>query len=302
MAKIAVAGATGLIGKKLVAKLLERNDEIIVIGRDINNLKNIFPQVKLYSDYSLNYLKVFENTDSFINLAGVNVAGNRWTREYKKKILDSRVSSTKAIINIINYLNPKPENYITASAIGYYGISETKTFTEKDLSGSDFLAKVCERWETEAFEVSKLGIREVAIRIGIVLSKDGGALSKMLLPFYLFIGGPLGDGTQWFSWIHIDDLVNSFIFALDNKAIYGAINATAPNPVRMKHFTKTLGNVINRPSIFIVPEFILRLILGESHYIVTKGNRVEPEKLSENGFTFQFPQLQQALQNLLINK
>ncbi len=301
MAKIAVAGATGLIGKKLVTALLKRNDEVVVIGRDIAKLKNVFPEVKLYSDYSLNYLKVLEKTDSFVNLAGANVAGSRWTEEYKKKIIDSRILSAKAIINIINYLNSKPSSYITASAIGYYGISETKTFTEKDSFGHDFLAKVCERWENEASEVTKMGVREAAVRIGIVLAKEGGALKKMLIPFNLFLGGPLGSGVQWFSWVHIDDLINVFLFAID-KNISGGINAVAPNPVRMKHFTDTLGKVIKRPNYFPVPEFILRLIMGEANYIVTKGNRVIPEKLILSKFNFQFTQLKDALEDLLIKK
>jgi hypothetical protein len=299
MAKIAVAGATGLIGKKLVAKLLERNDEVIAIGRDIEKLKLVFPDVKLYSDYSLNYLSILENTHSFINLAGANVASGRWTKEYKKKILDSRLTSTKALIHIIEYLKIKPKSYITASAIGYYGYSETKTFTEEDSPGNDFLANVCQLWESEAFTVSKKGVREVAIRIGIVLAKDGGALKKMLLPFYFFVGGPLGDGTQWFSWIHIDDLINTFLFAIDNNNINGPVNATAPNPVRMKHFTNLLGKVLKRPDFFMVPEFLLKLIMGEAHYIVTKGSRVIPTKLLNNGFVFKFALLEQALDDLL---
>jgi len=302
MAKIAVAGATGLIGKKLIDALLKRGDTVVIIGRDTKKIQEVFPNVKLYSDYSLNYLKVLENTDVFINLAGANVAGNRWSEEYKKQIINSRVSSTKAIINIINYLKYKPHSYLTASAIGYYGISETKTFTEEDFAGNDFLAKVCNTWETEANEITKLGIRKVAVRIGIVLDKQGGALQKMLVPFYLFLGGPLGDGTQWFSWIHSEDLINIFLFAIDNKQVTGAINATAPNPVRLKHCTTALGRVINRPSIFIVPEFVLKIIMGEAHYIVTKGNRVIPKKLIEMGFNFKYNEIEIALKNLLNKK
>ncbi len=302
MLKIAIAGATGLIGKRLTEKLISRGDSVVIIGRNIEKLKKTFPNVQLFSDYSLNYLQALENTDVFINLAGVNVAGKRWNEEYKKEILDSRITTTKALINIIGHLTEKPKTYITASAIGYYGTSEIKNFTEDDKAGNDFLAEVCVKWEKEAWEVKKFNVRTVAVRIGIVLAKEGGALKKMLLPFYLFIGGPLGDGTQWFSWIHIDDLINIFLFAIDNPAVNGPINAVAPNPVRMKHFTSTLGKVLKRPSIFFVPTFILKLILGEASYLVTKGSRVLPKRLLDLGFKFIYVDLYDALKNLLKNK
>lgn len=299
MLKIAIAGGTGLIGKRLVEKLISRGDNVVIIGRNIEKLKKTFPHVKLFSDYSLNYLQALEGTNVFINLAGVNVAGKRWSEEYKKEILDSRITTTKALIDIIGHLTEKPETYITASAIGYYGPSETKNFIEDDNNGKDFLAEVCFKWEKESLEVTKFNIRHVAVRIGIVLAKEGGALKKMLLPFYLFIGGPLGDGTQWFSWIHIDDLINIFLFAIDNTSVNGPINAVAPNSVRMKHFANTLGKVLKRPSLFFVPTFILKLILGEAHYLVTKGNRVLPKKLLDLNFNFNYTDLTSALKNLL---
>lgn len=298
--KIAIAGATGFIGKRIVNALIQNGFEAVIIGRNIEKSKKIFPNCKYFSDYSLNHLTELENCYAFINLAGTNILSCRWNDEFKNNIISSRINSTKSIINLISKLNNKPKVLINASAIGYYGNSETKTFSENDSTGNDFLSKVCEKWENESQKVSEFNMRNVSIRIGIVLSKEGGALQRMLIPFKLFIGGPIADGTQWFSWIHIDDLVNLFIHAINNQEMTGAYNATSPNPVRMKHFTNTLGEVLKRPSFFIVPKFILQLLFGEGADMLTKGNRVLPIRTIESGFTFTHPNLEEAIRDILI--
>ncbi len=297
--KIAIAGATGFIGSKIVANLIQNEFEVVIIGRNIERAKKIFPNCKYFADYSLNHLTELENCYAFINLAGTNILSRRWNDDFKDSIISSRVNTTRAIINLISKLNNKPKVLINASAIGYYGNSETKTFSENDLAGNEFLSKVCEKWENESQKVSEFNIRNVSIRIGIVLSKEGGALQRMIIPFKLFIGGPIADGPQWFSWIHIDDLVNLFIYAINNQEMTGAYNATAPNPVRMKHFTNILGQVLKRPSFFIVPKFILQLIFGEGADMLTKGNRVLPTRTIESGFIFTHPNLEGTIRDIL---
>ncbi|NJQ97993.1 MAG: TIGR01777 family protein, partial [Hydrococcus sp. CSU_1_8] len=194
--------------------------------------------------------------------------------------------------------NPKPSVLINASAIGYYGTSETATFDENSASGSDFLAQVCQAWETEAKKVKEAGVRLVIIRIGIVLG-NGGALAKMVPPFKIFAGGPLGNGRQWFSWIHREDLVNLIIEAIERSEIEGTYNATAPNPVRMSQLCQTLGEVINRPSWLPVPDFALELLLGESAKVVLEGQQVLPKATQAMGFKYQYPTLKPALTEIV---
>lgn len=236
--------------------------------------------------------------DGVVNLAGAPIAEERWTPARKQEILDSRKRGTEKIVAAIAGANPKPSVLVSASAIGYYGASETATFDETSPAGEDFLAQVCQVWEAEAEKVKQTGTRLVIVRTGIVLGM-GGALGKMLLPFKLFAGGPLGSGRQWFSWIHRDDLVNLILRSLAQPEMQGVYNATAPNPVRMDEFCKALGEVMNRPSWLPVPGFALEALLGDAAQVVLEGQQVLPKRTLESGFEYKYPTVKQALQQIL---
>jgi uncharacterized protein (TIGR01777 family) len=193
----------------------------------------------------------------------------------------------------------KPEVFISASAIGYYGNRGDEILTENSSAGNDFLADVCKVWETESAKVEESGVRNVRVRTGIVLIPEDGALKQMLIPYKLFIGGPLGNGNQWMSWLHIDDMIQIYLYALDNKEINGAVNAVSPNPVMMKEFAKTLGKVLKRPSILPVPQFILRLVVGEAASVVTASQKVSADKLLTAEYKFRFNTLSEALKDFL---
>ncbi len=236
--------------------------------------------------------------DGVVNLAGEPIGEGRWTPERKQEILNSRKLGTQKIVEAIANANPKPTVLINASAIGYYGTSETATFDETNQSGNDFLAQVCQVWEAEATKVKDAGVRLVILRFGIVLG-NGGALGKMIPPFKLFAGGPIGSGRQWFSWIHLDDLVNLIVEALTKPEIEGVYNATAPNPVRMADLSQTLGQVMNRPSWLPVPAFAIEALLGDGAIVVLEGQQVIPKRTLETGFEYKYPNLQSALTQIL---
>lgn len=235
--------------------------------------------------------------DGVVNLAGEPIAENRWTPELKKVLLESRTLTTQNVVNAIAQANPKPTVLVNASAIGFYGTSETASFDENSASGQDFLAEVCRAWEAEANKVKENGTRLVILRIGIVL-ENGGALGKMLAPFKMFAGGPIGSGKQWFSWIHREDLVNLMIRAL-TSGMEGVYNATAPVPVKMAELTNTLGQVMNRPSWLPVPGFALEALLGDGAIVVLEGQQVLPKRTLESGFEYAYPTVKQALEAIL---
>lgn len=298
--KIAITGATGLVGKKLVESLLKRNDEIIILTRSVQKAKKIFPNVENFIDWSQNvenWKMLLENVDAVINLAGENVMAKRWNEEHKRKIYSSRIDGTKKLVDIISNLTNKPKVFISASAIGYYG-NINDVVDENSKAGNDFLANVVLDWEKTSQSIEHQNVRRVIIRIGIVLDKNEGALPKLVLPFKFFIGGSIGSGNQWLSWIHIDDLVNIFLFALDNK-ISGTFNATAPNPIKMKDFAKIIGKVLHRPSFFNVPRFVLKFVLGEGAESILNGAKVKSEKIQSLGFIFKYENIDSALSSLL---
>ncbi len=300
--KIIVTGATGLIGKKLTAKLLERGDEVTVFTRSVSKAKE-----KMKADYFVEWnpmnisawINHLEGKDAIVNLAGENIMSKRWNEKHKKNIFQSRLITTRALVNAMYHTQNKPSVFISASAIGYYGFTGDELITEESQPGTDFLAILTQKWEREAIDAEYFGVRRVSLRIGIVLDKTGGALAKMLTPFKFFVGGPIGTGKQWFSWIHIDDLVEFILFALDNKQIRGSFNLTSPEPVRMNEFAATLGKTIHRPSLFRVPESILKIILGEGAEYLLHGSKVIPAKTLAAGFEFNYTNLEDALRNLL---
>jgi uncharacterized protein (TIGR01777 family) len=245
------------------------------------------------------WLHELESVDAVIHLAGANLSTKRWNKEYKKLLYDSRIISTKKLIEAIKTVERKPKVFITASAIGYYGNRSDEILTEESEAGKDFLANLCNDWEKEAKNVEQFGVRSVQIRTGLALSRNEGALKQMLPAFKYFIGGPLGNGKQWYSWLHIEDIVNIYVKALESEILSGPINAVSPNPVTMKKFAKILGDVLHRPSFFSVPKIILLLVIGQVAEVVTSSQRVVPEKLLNSSFKFKFEKLEDALRDIL---
>lgn len=304
--KIAVTGATGFVGSCLVMKLQEQGHQLVVFTRNHNNARKTFPSLSFPNIEILNYtpdvLGDWQNTisgcDGVVNLAGESIVDGRWTGEKQQAIRDSRLLTTRNIVTAIANAKYKPRVLINASAIGYYGTSRTASFTETSPPGNDFLAKVCQTWEEEARKVSNTGARLVILRLGIVLGESGGALARMITPFKMFVGGPIGSGNQWFSWIHIDDLVYLIIQALTNSSMSGIYNATAPNPVRMSELSQTISKVLNRPSWLPIPGFAIEAILGDGAIVVLEGQQVISQHTLEMGFKYQYPDLRTALANI----
>lgn len=304
--KVAVTGATGFVGSRLVEKLQADNHQALVLTRNPERARRVFPtvafpnvEIQAYSPLeSGEWQQKISGCDGVVNLAGAPIAENRWTPERKQEILDSRKIGTEKIVEAIAQANPKPAVLVNSSAIGYYGTSETKTFEETSSPGDDFLAQVCQNWESEAEKVKHSGVRLVVLRTGIVLGM-GGALAKMLTPFRMFAGGPLGSGHQWFSWIHRDDLVNLILKALTQSDVVGTLNATAPNPVRMSEFCQALGEILHRPSWLPVPNFALEMLLGDAAQVVLEGQQVLPKRTQSYGFAYQYPTVKQALEEIL---
>lgn len=303
--KIIITGATGLIGKYITQVLSSRGDEVTVFTRSPNTAKNELPGAKEFVkwdsyDKTGEWQNHIEGKDAILHLAGEPLLGALWSNDYKEKILKSRELGTRTLVYAISRTDNKPKAFISASAIGYYGSSENNvTYTEESLPGDGFLAEVCKRWETEAAEAESLGLRRASVRVGIVLDKREGALEKLLTPFKYFLGGTVGEGNQWISWIHLVDVANIFIFALDNDFVDGALNAVAPNPVRMKDFMEILGGVMNRPSWLKIPDFPIKAAIGEASVPVTEGIKVLPERTQELGYRFQFTRFEDALNDLL---
>lgn len=302
--KIIISGATGLIGKKLISRLTDKGYSILILTRNKKLAEKSFLQN--IEAFEWDYTKPAElltdlinGSVSVINLAGASIAGKRWNDEYKKLIYESRVLTTSKISAAINNCKEKPSSFISASASGYYGFDGEEQLTEKSPSGNDYLANVCKDWESAAFDAERRGVRTVTVRIAVVLDKNEGALNKLITPFKFFAGGHLGNGKQWFPWIHADDLAELFLFSLENKEICGAINGSAPEQIRNKDFCKILGKVMGRPSIFSVPGFMLKLITGEFANYLLKGRRLIPEKALNYGFIFKYNTCEKALKNIL---
>ncbi|MCP6757415.1 MAG: TIGR01777 family oxidoreductase [Fischerella sp. CENA71] len=304
--KVAVSGGTGFVGSRLVKQLHKDGNRVLVLTRNIAHAQKVFPsqafpnvEIMAYTPtVSGSWQEAIATCDGVVNLTGEPIGEGRWTPQRKQEILNSRQLTTQKIVEAITKANPKPSVLVNASAIGYYGTSETATFDETSSSGNDFLAQVCQAWEAEATKVTEAGVRLVILRFGIVLGL-GGALGKMITPFKLFAGGPIGSGKQWFSWIHIDDLVNLIIQALTKSEMSGVYNATAPHPIRMSELSTTMGKVMHRPSWLPVPNFAIEALLGDGAIVVLEGQKVLPKRTLESGFNFQYPHLQPALETIL---
>jgi uncharacterized protein len=297
--KILISGSTGLVASALIPILQSKNHEIYKLVRKIGNQTNeiLWDAEKGFSEQNERKLNGF---DAVINLAGDNVASERWTPEKKRRIRNSRVLGTRHLVEALRKQQSKPKIFISASAIGFYGNRGDEILTEDSQKGEGFFPEVCTEWEAEALKAKDFGARVVLLRIGIVLAKEGGALKKMLLPFQLGLGGVVGSGKQWMSWIALEDLVRIIVFVLENNSVEDAINCTAPNPVTNYEFTKTLGKVLSRPTILPIPSLAIKFLFGEmGETLLLEGNRVLPKRLQDLGFEFHFSNLEDALRGIL---
>ncbi len=297
--KIFITGGSGFVGTNLSFYLLEKGHSIIAVGTSLSH--------KVISHENFRYISAdttikgawqdaLKDVDAVINLAGKNIF-KLWSDNYKKQIYKSRILTTR---NLVEAMPDKKDTILcSTSAAGYYGDRADEVLKEDSLPGYNFLAKVCIDWEKEAFQAQAKGIRVAAMRFGVVLGKNGGALEKMVPAFKFFAGGPLGSGLQWFPWIHMDDLIAAIIFILENPDVKGPLNFCSPNPVRNRDFAKTLGKVLSRPSFMRAPSFMIRLIMGEMGKSLMSSQRAIPDKLLKHGFTFQYPDINNALYDLV---
>jgi uncharacterized protein (TIGR01777 family) len=300
--KIVIAGATGFIGRQLTSSLLEQGSSVVVLTRNPGNTQAAHPALKFAlwdGENAGSWNQYLDGADAIINLSGQSIGARRWTVRRKLELQASRVNSTNALVDAMKNCRTRPRVFLNASAVGYYGNVETGDVTEEHPAGNDFLGGLCLNWESTALTAIDLGVRVVLLRSGIVLDPKAGALQRMLLPYRLFVGGPLGSGQQWLPWIHREDEVRAILFALEREQISGPVNLAAPEPVTMLRFSRVLGKALHRPSFFPVPSFVLRTVLGEMADIVLTGQRVIPKKLLEAGFEFRFPALTAALADLL---
>lgn len=302
--KIVISGGTGFIGKRLTKELVKKGHHVYILTRKAKEMSSEehISYIQWLTSIDDECLQALEGVHVFINLAGEPLNSGRWTKKRKELILHSRLQTTEKVMELLKKLSNPPRLFLNASAIGYYGTSETAIFTENTRkSGNDFLAETVKKWEEKAFEATHLGIRTIFFRFGIILDKNEGALPKIVLPYKLFVGGTLGSGKQWLSWIHIDDVVHGILFLIENESIEGPVNFTAPNPVTMKEFGKTVSSALHRPHWLKTPSFALKLALGEMSMLVLEGQKVLPIKLLESGYPFRFTNLKDALLDLYGN-
>lgn len=300
---VLILGATGFLGRALIQELLSGGNQITVVTRNRDKAAQTLPGGLriLQWDYAspLASTQELEQVDAVVNLAGTSIGDRRWSPSVKQEIMTSRINATRLLVGALNDGTIKPKVLLNASAVGYYGPRGDEKITENDRAGNDFLAQVCKNWEKEAYRVQNPATRVVALRIGVVLDREG-ALKRMVMPYRFYLGGPLGSGNQWLSWIHREDLIKMMQFILDHDELKGPVNGTAPNPVTMREFANTLGEVLQKPSRFTVPEFLLKLGLGQMSEMLLHGQRAIPEKIINAGFRFRYPNLRQALEDILL--
>lgn len=296
--KVFITGGSGFVGTRLTHDLIDRGHRVIAVGTSSahkNPPNENFRYISADTTLKGPWQDALEDVDAIINLAGRNIF-KLWSDTYKNQIYNSRILTTRNLVEAV----PERKGIIlcSTSGAGYYGNRADEVLTEDASSGSDFLAKVGIDWEKEAFLAEKKGVRVAAMRFGVVLDKNGGALAKMIPAFKYFAGGPLGSGLQWFPWIHMADLISAINFILETNEIKGPVNFCAPNPIKNRDFSKALGNVLNRPSFMKVPSFMIRLVVGEMGTLLTNSQKVIPHKLLRHGFKFQHPDIDSALEDI----
>jgi uncharacterized protein (TIGR01777 family) len=296
--KILVTGATGLVGSTLLPILKSKGHEVF---RLVRSQAKIGPDAIYWNpEQGIDDAARLEGLDAVVHLAGENIAEGRWSEERKARIRDSRVKGTRVLSETLARLTAPPRALISASAIGYYGNRGDEIMREESAPGTDFLADVCREWEAATTPAAQSGMRVVKLRFGVILTPKGGALTKMLAPFQFALGGKLGSGKQYMSWVTLDDAVGAINHALSDETLSGPVNVVAPNPVTNYEFTKTMGRVLSRPTIFSVPAFAVRLTFGEMGDVaLLSSTRVEPARLKESGYVFQHPELESALRQML---
>jgi uncharacterized protein (TIGR01777 family) len=289
---ILITGGTGFIGSALSPRLLADEHRVVVISRRTDIVSGAVTFIQ-----SLEQLNQDEHFDVVINLAGEPIANKRWSERQKQRITASRLETTQQLLDYFQSSKQKPSLFISGSAIGYYGLgTASDSVGEEAPSDESFSSQLCQQWEAIASQASSLGIRTCLLRTGIVLGKGGGALGKMLLPFKLGLGGKMGSGDQWMSWIHLDDLIGIILHCINNDGISGPVNGTAPNPVSNKQFTQALAKALHRPAILPVPSLIIKLLMGQmGEELLLSGKRVLPEKMLKAGYVFKFKDIDEAL-------
>lgn len=306
--RVIISGGSGLIGRELTANLTADKHEVIILSRNpqsVTGLPSGARAVKWDGRTSAGWAEYADGADALINLAGESIAGrnpiiDHWTPERKKLIIDSRLQAGQAMIEAIKAAKVKPGVLIQASAVGYYGSCGDEEVTEAHPSGTDFQSDVCRQWEASTVEADSLGVRQVAIRTGLLLSNKGGFLSPLRIIWSLMAGGPFGNGQQWWSWLHMADELGAIRFLMDTPTARGPFNLSAPNPVRMKEFGRTLAKVLNRPFLIPTPAFALRLMMGElADGLLLSGQREIPQHLDQLGYKFKYPNLEPALRETL---
>lgn len=295
--RVLISGSHGLVGRALIQSMEAKGHQIF---RLVRHAPGSDAEIEWSPDRYSIALARLEGFDAVVHLAGESIASGRWDEERKRKIRDSRVKGTKLLSDALANLARPPKTLISASAIGYYGNRGDELLTESSAPGDDFLAGVCAEWENATAHAAEKGIRVVITRFGIILDSEGGALAKMLTPFRMGVGGKVGSGQQWMSWIALDDVVSAIGHVLTSEAVKGSVNFVAPNPVRNAEFTRTLGKVLSRPTIFPIPAFGVRLVFGEmADALLLSSQRVEPRRLKEAGYQFRHPQLESTLRHVL---
>jgi len=296
---ILITGGTGFTGSYLRTLLLQQGHILTIVTRHPADYENETAQNQRFVSWDDDLTAEMERADVVINLAGASIFGQRWTEQVKNKIYSSRIDCTNALVDAIRHADQKPDVMISASGSDYYGDSGDQILDESAEAGNSFLSKVCIDWEKAAQPVSDMGVRLAIPRISVVLEEDGGALQQMLPPFKLFVGGPIGSGEQYFSWIHMHDWCRAILFVIDQEDFSGPFNLSSPNPVTMNEFADELAEQLHRPSLFRVPEFALNLILGEAANPIITSKRLQPKKLQQFGFEFRFAHLHEALGDIL---
>ncbi|MFK8066940.1 MAG: TIGR01777 family oxidoreductase [Gammaproteobacteria bacterium] len=297
--KILITGGSGFIGKALCEYLLSQNHQLTIVSRTPEKIQTLFDK-SVSSIKSIKSLDATDHFDAIINLAGEPIADKRWSLKRKKVLLSSRIGITRQIVDYIAKAEIKPETLISASAIGYYGNQGDTILDEKSGFSDDFAHQLCAEWEHTANQAKKSGLRVCLLRIGLVIGKDGGFLKRMLLPFKLSLGGRLGNGQQWMSWIHRDDLIEMIDQLLNNKDLTGVFNGTAPQPVTNSEFTKTLASSLNRFAFMHLPSIILKTGLGEMSELLLGGQRVIPKRFIDNNFKFKYTDLKTAIKSISV--
>lgn len=292
--RVLVTGGSGFVGNFLTGVLVAKGHYVTDVTRNPERVRTARANVEVTG-----WLPDLSKFDAVVHLAGEPIFGGRWNDAKKRAIRESRIESTQRIVEGLAAADPRPPVLVCASAVGIYGDRGDEELTEESSLGDDFLASVCRDWEQAATAAEPLGVRTVRLRIGIVLGTTGGALRQMLTPFRLGLGGPIGSGRQWMSWVHIRDLCRLILHAIETEDLSGALHGTAPNPVRNREFARTLGGVLRRPAFLPTPVFALKLALGEVAEVLTASQRCLAKKAEGSGFTFEFPELEKALRHLL---